>query len=65
MVGDVGRIRRQDVAHDLVDGIVALLLQGFVDGGQDIVDLLILILSRVELSGVIVHIGTAFHLYAP
>jgi hypothetical protein len=26
MVGDIGRVLRQDIAHDLIDGVIALLL---------------------------------------
>ena len=35
IVGDIGGILRQDVAHDLVDGIVALFLQSVVHRLQD------------------------------
>ena len=64
MVGDVGRILGENVAHDLIDGIIALFLESFVDGGEDVVYLLLLILCRVELTGKFVHVGTAFLIFS-
>ena len=35
VIRDIGRVLREKIADDLVDGIVALLRQGAVDLGQD------------------------------
>ena len=53
VVGDVGGVLAEDVAHQLVDGIVALLLQGGVDGTEDGVDLVVLVHIDAELAGII------------
>ena len=58
VVGDIGGILGEDIAHDLVDRIVALLLEGLLDSGEDMMDLLLLILSGIELSGKLIHADT-------
>lgn len=35
VVGDIGGILAEDIAHDLVDGVVPLFLQGIVNGCED------------------------------
>ena len=37
--GDVGGVLRKDVAHELVDRVIALLLQRGVHARQDVVDI--------------------------
>ena len=55
---EVGHIR-EDVPHDLVDGIVTLFLQGLVDGREDLLDLWVLVVLDAEFAGVVhLHIGT-------
>ena len=55
VVGDVGGVLRKDVAHELVDGVIALLLQRGVHARQDVVDLLVLFLRGVEFAGIVFH----------
>ena len=55
VVGDVGGVLGQDVAHDLVDGVVALLLQRLVNGGQNVMNLHGFVLCGVEFAGEIFH----------
>ena len=50
VVGDIGGVLGQDIAHDLIDGVIALLLQGLVDGGENLMNLLVLFQSETELS---------------
>ena len=49
--GDIGGILREDVAHSLVDGVIALLAQGVVNGGQCLADLLLPVLGDGEGNG--------------
>ena len=51
MSGDIGRILRQNVAYNLVDGIIALLLQRLLDCGQDRLDLQVPLIAQTELTG--------------
>ena len=60
MVGDIGGVLGQDIAHDLIDGVIALLLQGFVNGGENLINFRILLQGEIELSGEIVHRYTTF-----
>ena len=60
VVGDIGGILGENIAHDLVDGVVALLLQRLVQGGENIMHLRLLVLRRVELAGKFVHGSTTF-----
>ena len=60
MVGDVGGVLGEDVAYDLVDGVVALLFQGLVNREHDPVDLSVLLSGEIKLAGVIVHSYTTF-----
>ena len=53
VVGDVGGILAENIAHDLVDGVIALFLQGTVDGGQDGSDFLVLISADAEFACVV------------
>ena len=55
MVRDIGGVLRQDVAHDLVDGIIALILQRGINGGQNMTDLSVLFLRNIKLSGKFFH----------
>ena len=60
MVGDIGGVFGEDVAHDLVDGIIALFLQCLIDSGQNVADLSILIHGDLKFTGKIVHTDTTF-----
>ena len=55
VVGDVGGVILKDVAHELIDGVIALLLQRGVHARQDVVDLLVLFLRGVEFAGIVFH----------
>ena len=58
VVGDIGRVFREDVADDLVDGVIALLLKGIVDRGLNGLDLLAPVLIEVEFACKIdLHVG--------
>ena len=35
VVGDIGGVLAEDIAHNLIDGVITLLPQGVVDGGQN------------------------------
>jgi len=50
MIGDVGGVLREDIADDLIDGVVALFLQCLVHGQQDLMDLFVLIFGAVVLT---------------
>ena len=63
MVGDIGGVLGEDVAHDLVDRVIALLLQRLVHGQHDPVDLRVLIDDEIKLPGVVVHACTTFLFY--
>src|SRR5699024_11314751 len=45
VVGDIGRVLREDVPHDLIDGVVSFLLKGAVYGGQHLFDLRVLFIE--------------------
>jgi hypothetical protein len=53
VVGDVGGVLAENIAHDLVDGVIALLLEGIIDGGQDHPDLLVLVNADAEFACVV------------
>ena len=53
VVGDIGGVLRKDVPDDLIDGIIALLPQGVVNGSQNVLDLLVLIIIETELPGIV------------
>ena len=55
MVRDIAGVLRQDVAHDLIDGIIALILQRGINGRQDMADLRVLFLRHVKLAGKFFH----------
>ena len=39
MIRDIGGILREDIAYDLIDGVVALIFQRGINGRQDVADL--------------------------
>jgi hypothetical protein len=53
VIGDIGGVLGEDIAHDLVDGVIAFFLEGVVHGGQDIPDLRVFVTKYVELTGII------------
>ena len=53
VVGDIGGVLREDVSHDLIDGIIALFLQRAVYATQDLLDLRVLFVLNAEFPGVI------------
>ena len=55
VVGDIGGVLRQDVAHDLVDGIIALILQRGINGGQNMTDLSDLFKPNIKLTVKFIH----------
>ena len=60
VVGNIGGVLGQDIAHDLIDGIIALLFQGLVNRGENLMNFLVLFQGKAELSGEIVHRYTTF-----
>ena len=60
VVGDIGGVLRQDITHDLVDGVITLFLQCLIDGGQDVVNFSVLFHRDTEFTGKIVHTDTTF-----
>ena len=50
MIGDVGGILRQNVAHDLVDGVIALFFQRAVNLLHGLLDLHIFLIAEREYS---------------
>ena len=61
VVGDIGGILGQDIADDLIDGIIALLLQRLIHCGQDRLDLQIALIAQTELAGIL-HLSHLEHL---
>lgn len=53
VVGDVGGVLGEKVAHDLVDGVVALLAQSVVNGAKDSTHILLFIAGDGKLDGVV------------
>ena len=47
--GDIGGVFAEDIANQLVDGIVALFLKGLIDGSQDVPNFCISSFSRSSL----------------
>ena len=62
VVGDVGGVFGNDVAHQLIDGVVALYQQRVIYRGKNFFDLGLLI-QRCKLSGLVFHQYTSFKLY--
>ena len=52
---DISWVLRKNIADQLVDGVIALLLQRGVHARQDVVDLLVLFLRGVEFAGIVFH----------
>ena len=50
VVGDVGGILGQNIAHDLVDGVIALFLKGLIYLGEDGLDLQITLIGQLKSS---------------
>ena len=55
VIGDIGGILGKDIADDLIDGIVALVLQRGINGRQDMTDLVVLFFDYVKFTGEIIH----------
>ena len=53
VVGDVSWILAEDVAHDLIDGVIPLFLERIVDRGQNHFDFLVLVDVYAEFTGII------------
>ena len=63
VVGDIGGVLGQDVTDDLVDGVIPLLLEGVIYGGQNGLDLLVPVLIEVEFACEIdLHVGNTSRL---
>ena len=60
VVGDIGGILREDVADDLIDGVIPLFLQCLIDCGQNVINLHILIVHNTEFAGLVIHTDTTF-----
>ena len=50
VVGNIGGVLGQDIAHDLIDGIVALFLQRLVNRRENLMKLRVLNQREAELS---------------
>ena len=55
VIRDIGGILREDIAYDLIDGVVALIFQRGINGRQDVADLSVLLLGNIKLSGKFFH----------
>jgi hypothetical protein len=53
VIGDIGGVLREDIPYDLVDGVISLFLEGIIYGGQDILDLRVLVTQHTELTRII------------
>ena len=53
IIGDISRVLLEDVPHDLIDGVISLLLKGVVYGGQHLFDLRIFFITDAEFASVI------------
>ena len=51
VIGDVGGVLGEKVAHDLVDGIVTLLIQSILNSVQNTAHVLLLIIGDRKLNG--------------
>ena len=60
VIRDIGGVLRQDIADDLVDGVIALFLQCPIDGRENLMDLCVLLRGNIEFPGKIVHTDTTF-----
>ena len=55
VIGDIGGILGQQVAHDLIDGIIALFLQSVEHGTQGTAHILFIIAGNGKLNGIFRH----------
>ena len=55
IIGDIGGILGQQVAHDLIDGIIALFLQSVEHGTQGAAHILFIIAGNGKLNGIFRH----------
>ena len=55
VIGNVGGILGEDVTNNLIDGIISLLLQSLIDGGEDQADLGIFVYCDFKFTGKIIH----------
>ena len=60
MIGDIGGVFGENIAHNLIDWIIALFLQCLIDRGEDLMDLRVLLQCDTEFPGKIVHTDTTF-----
>ena len=60
VIGNVGGVLREDVANDLIDGVIPLFLQCLLDCGQNVINLHILIVHNTEFAGIVIHTDTTF-----
>ena len=57
VIRDIGRVLREKIADDLVDWIIALLLQSVINRCQNALHFGILIIDQAKFSGSIEHLG--------
>jgi hypothetical protein len=55
VIGDIGRILRENVADNLVNGVVALLSEGLVDLHEDFLHFLVAVVYGGEFNGIAFH----------
>ena len=55
IVGDIGGVLGQQVAHDLIDGVIALFLQSVEDGTKGTAHILFVITGNGKLNGIFRH----------
>jgi hypothetical protein len=63
VIGDISRILSQKIANNLIDGIIALLAQGFKDGTQGALHVLFFVTGKGEFDGALLHGMTSFSDY--
>jgi hypothetical protein len=56
VVGDVGGVLGEKVAHNLIDGIVALLAQSVVNTAKDATHIILFLAGDCKLDGVVRHV---------
>jgi hypothetical protein len=55
IVGDIGGVLGQQIAHDLIDGVVALFLQSVEHGPEGTAHILFIITGNGKLNGIFRH----------
>ena len=57
VVGNVGRILRQEITDYLIDGVIPFFAEGAIYGGQNALHLLTTVFRYHKLDGIVIHDG--------